>query len=57
MVEEIVVTDSEDRKSFNTMNFFTDDYIHLNLDTVAWVEFIDSNNEDYCRNFCRDGLK
>lgn len=57
MVEEIVVTDLEDERIFQTMNFFTEDYIHLNLDTVAWIEFVDVNMKESCRNICRDGLK
>jgi len=57
MVEEIVVTDLEDERTFQTMNFFTEDYIHLNLDTVAWIEFVDANMKESCRNICRDGLK
>lgn len=57
MVEEIVVTDLEDERTFQTMNFFTEDYIHLNLDTVAWIEFVDVNMKENCRNICRDGLK
>ena len=57
MVEEIVVTDVEDERTFQTMNFFTEDYIHLNLDTVAWIEFVDVNRKESCRNICRDGLK
>jgi hypothetical protein len=57
MVEEIVVPDLEDERTFQTMNFFTEDYIHLNLDTVAWIEFVDVNRKESCRNICRDGLK
>lgn len=57
MVEEIVVTDSQDKSTFKTMNFFTDQFINIRLDKVAWVEFIDFNSNDFCRNLCRDGLK
>jgi len=57
MVEEIVVTDSQDKNTFQTMNFFTDQFINIRLDKVAWVEFIDFNSNDFCRNLCRDGLK
>jgi|LauGreDrversion4_2_1035121.scaffolds.fasta_scaffold303131_2 hypothetical protein len=39
------------------MNFFTDDYIHFYLDKIAYIEFIDFNRAEFCRNLCRDGLK
>jgi hypothetical protein len=57
MVEEIVVSGSDDKLTSQTMNIFTENDILLNLDKVAWVEFIDLKRDEFCRNLCRDGLK
>ena len=39
------------------MNFYTDLKVHLSLDKIAWMNFIDEKEEEFCRNLCREGLK
>jgi hypothetical protein len=57
MVEEIIVSGPDTERTFTTKKFYTEDYVHLNIENVAWIECIDTNTELFCRNLCREGLK
>ena len=56
-VEEVIVSSTNGEQTYKTINFFTEDKIHLSLEKVAWVEFIDEKREEFCLNLCREGLR
>lgn len=57
MVEEIVVNSFDKIEDERVVNIFSESKIHLNIDTIAFIEFVDEQREQFCRNLCREGLK
>ena len=54
MVEEIILNPNGKRK--HVVARYTDNYINLRLDNVAWIEFVDENSSKFCKNISKQGL-